>query len=103
MKLFRFIYNVWNSIWNAAFDGDAKDLTKHMAGYAGGTIVLWFLFYILGLFGEWVGLMRFMPADKRDSALLLGTFIFLFLFIGLVVCLCLWDVTKKLTEIWKNS
>ena len=103
MKLFRFIYNVWNSAWDAAFDGDAKSLAKHMAGYAGGAIVLGFIFYIFGLFGEWVGIMEFMPLDKRDSTLALGTGMFLILFTGLMVCLYLWDVGLKLIEIWRKS
>ena len=102
MKLLRFIHNVWNSIWDAIFDGDMKDLLKSMVGYAGGAIVLGFIIYIFGLFGEWVGVMKFMPPEQK-STLSIGVFVLGSILIGLLFLFSLWAVGCKLIEIWKKS
>lgn len=103
MKLLRFIKNVWNSVWDATFDGDAKDLVKHMAGCAGGAILLVFLFYILGLFGKWIGLTNYMSTQYKDNTIAIGAILFTVSFMVLILVLVVLNIIEKLIEIWRKS
>lgn len=100
MKLFRFIKNVWNAIFDALFDGDLKSFAKHVAGTVVALSSFMAVSYGLGIVGKWLGLMVFM---KEDNVIGLGAIILFFLFILLILVFVALNIITSLREIWNKS
>ena len=106
MKLFRFIRNVWNSVFVYVFESDTKSFIKYFVTMFGGFIA--FIAFVISMFGlgkcgKLMGLSRFMPLDRRDDLFGLGVMmlgVLLMIFFAGIAIFVAW---LKLTEIWKKS
>lgn len=104
MKLLRFIRNIWNSIFDIIFDEDSKAFIQGMVGsflfFAMGVAAI----LSLGILGEWIGLEKqIMPSDRQSDIFSLGIVMFVGILFGMFICFFIWEIIKKLKEIWKNS
>lgn len=103
MKTLRFIRNICISAWESVTGGDAREFALAMWLNTKMLTGLFTLTFVLGLIGNWIGLMKYLPNGKQDSILGLGIILFLVMLFILVLVLSGWLVVVKLKEIWKKS